>query len=195
MSQQESEHGYTLVWSNIFNIPTQRTPDVPHPYYLLWLWCPCCDSVGQKDCSKSQETWVGSSSGNLRGTLRKWLSFKLQFPPLSVIFVAWCFLDSSHPNNLEFCKPSCHFIFVPCYETLGKLLNMSTFWQVKVLVAQSCQTLCNPWTIASVLGISQARILEWVAIPFFRGSSWPRDGALVSGIVGRFFFVWATREA
>ena len=42
--------------------------------------------------------------------------------------------------------------------------------------------------------ILQARILEWVAIPFFRGSSWPRDQNWVSCIAGRFFTVWVTRE-
>ena len=46
-----------------------------------------------------------------------------------------------------------------------------------------------------VHGILQARILEWVAIPFSRGSSWPRDGTLVSCIAGRLFTVWGTREA
>ena len=46
-----------------------------------------------------------------------------------------------------------------------------------------------------VHGILQARILEWVAIPFSRGSSWPRDGPLVSCIAGRLFTVWGTREA
>ena len=40
----------------------------------------------------------------------------------------------------------------------------------------------------SVLGISQARVLEWVAISFFRGSSQPRDWTHVSCIAGRFFF-------
>ena len=44
-------------------------------------------------------------------------------------------------------------------------------------------------------GILQARILEWVAIPFSRGSSWPRDQTQVSYIAGRFFTFWATREA
>ena len=37
-------------------------------------------------------------------------------------------------------------------------------------------------------------MLEWVAIPFSKGSSWPRDQILVSCIAGRFFTVWATRE-
>ena len=45
------------------------------------------------------------------------------------------------------------------------------------------------------LGILQARLLEWVTVPFSRGSSRPRDGTQVSCIAGRFFTVWATREA
>ena len=47
----------------------------------------------------------------------------------------------------------------------------------------------------SVHGIFQARVLEWVTIPFSRGSSWPRDLTWVSHIAGRHFTVWATREA
>ena len=46
-----------------------------------------------------------------------------------------------------------------------------------------------------VHGILQARILEWVAVPFSRGSSQPRDRTQVSCIVGGFFTSWATREA
>ena len=48
---------------------------------------------------------------------------------------------------------------------------------------------------ASVHGILQATILEWVAIHFSRGSSGPRDGPRVSCIAGRFFPIWAPREA
>ena len=49
---------------------------------------------------------------------------------------------------------------------------------------------------SSVHGILQARILEWVAVPFSRnGSSQSRDQTQVSHIGGRFFTVWATREA
>ena len=47
----------------------------------------------------------------------------------------------------------------------------------------------------SVHGILQARILEWVALPFSRGSSQPKDRPWVSHIAGRFFTSWATREA
>ena len=48
---------------------------------------------------------------------------------------------------------------------------------------------------SSVHGILQARILEWVASPFSRGSSQPRDQNWVSCTAGRFFTIWATREA
>ena len=71
--------------------------------------------------------------------------------------------------------------------------------KVKMLVAQSCWTLCDPMDNSlpgsSVHGILQARILEWVAISSSRGSSWPRHRTWVSCIAGRFFTVWATREA
>ena len=71
--------------------------------------------------------------------------------------------------------------------------SSGTQLKVEVKVAQSCPTLCDQWTV--VHGILQARILEWVAFPFSRGSSQPRDWAQVSCIAGRFFTSWATREA
>ena len=68
-----------------------------------------------------------------------------------------------------------------------------------MFIAQSCLTLCNPMDCSppgsSVHGILQARILEWVAIPFSRGSSQARDQTQVSCIASRFFTIWATREA
>ena len=67
-----------------------------------------------------------------------------------------------------------------------------------VLVTQSCPTLCDPmdWSPpdSSVHGILLARILEWAAIPFSRGSSWPRDWTQVSCTAGRFFTSWAIRK-
>ena len=55
--------------------------------------------------------------------------------------------------------------------------------KVKVKVAQSCPTLYDPMDYM-VLGILQARILEWVDIPLFRGPSQPRDGTQDSHITG-----------
>ena len=65
---------------------------------------------------------------------------------------------------------------------------------VNVKVAQSCLTLCKPMDY-TVHGILQARILEWVAFPFSRGSSQPRDRTQVFHIAGGFFTSWATKEA
>ena len=69
--------------------------------------------------------------------------------------------------------------------------------KVKVLVTQSCLTLCDPMDCSpsgsSVHGILQARILEGIAISFSRVSSWPRDRTWISRIAGRFFAIWAIR--
>ena len=66
--------------------------------------------------------------------------------------------------------------------------------EVKVQVTQSHPTLCDPMDY-TVHGILQARILEWAAFPFSRGSFQPRDQTQVSQIAGGFFNSWATREA
>ena len=73
-------------------------------------------------------------------------------------------------------------------------LVISSPRKVKVKVDQSCPTLCDLMDY-TVHGILQARILEWVAFPFSKGSSQPRDRAQVSLIAGRLFTSWATREA
>ena len=69
--------------------------------------------------------------------------------------------------------------------------------EVKVWVAQSWATLCDPMDCSppgsSVHGILQPRILEWVAIPFSRRSSQPRDWTLILQVY--IFTVWASREA
>ena len=57
---------------------------------------------------------------------------------------------------------------------------------VKVKFTQSCPTLCDPMDY-TVHGILQARILEWVAIPFCKGSSQPRDRTRVSHTADGFF--------
>ena len=64
----------------------------------------------------------------------------------------------------------------------------------EVKVTQSYPTLGEPMDY-TVHGILQTRVLEWVAFPFSRGSSQPRDWTQVSCIAGGFFTSWATREA
>ena len=65
--------------------------------------------------------------------------------------------------------------------------------EVKVKVIQPCPISCHPIDY-TVHGILQARILEWLAVPFSRESFQPRDQTQVSYIAGRFFISWATRE-
>ena len=60
--------------------------------------------------------------------------------------------------------------------------------KMKLKVVLSCPTLCDPIDY-TVHGILQARILEWVAVPFFRGSFQPRDQTQVCHTAGRFFTV------
>ena len=89
-----------------------------------------------------------------------------------------CSLKTSRPCNL-----------------LSSSLGICSYYYCG-LVTQSCPTLCDPTNCSpsgsSIHGILQARILEWIAIPFSRGSSWPRDRSQVSCIAGRFFTIWAT---
>ena len=84
--------------------------------------------------------------------------------------------------------------------SLAYFIHFPTFslLKVKVLVAQLCLTLCDPMNCSllgsSVYGILQARILEWVGVPFSRGSSQTGEWTQVSHTADRFFTIWATRE-
>jgi len=94
----------------------------------------------------------------------------------------------------------CKFLVTTYVRYLPSLGNTVQYKLGKLsVVAQLCQTLCDPMkcspSVSSVHGILQARILEWVAISFSRGSSRPRDWTCVFRITGRCFTLWATREA
>ena len=83
----------------------------------------------------------------------------------------------------------------PEYSGDMPLFTLTLLGYVEVLLTQSYPTLCDPMDCSSpgsfVCGILQARILEWVAISFSRGSSEPRDQTQVSCIVGEFLTIWA----
>ena len=74
-------------------------------------------------------------------------------------------------------------------------MGLSILWCLWkwVKIAQMCLTLCNPMNY-TVHGILQARILEWVAVPFSRGSSQPWDQIQSPSFAGRFFTSWATKD-
>ena len=112
------------------------------------------------------------------------LLFLNSFPWTSNIFNSFL-LQRKSPRSLA---PSSHYLILFLFESESE----SEFTQL-------CPTLSNPMDCSlsgsSVHGIFQARVLEWVAISFSRGSSWPRNRIQVSCIAGRCLTVWATREA
>ena len=102
-------------------------------------------------------------------------------------------------NSLAFCllPPKTLYICIMYSPNLPhQQKNPLNHSSVAVLVAQSCPTLWDPVTCrlpgSSVRGILQARILEWISIPFSRGYFWPKDWTQVSCTVGRFFTIWTT---
>ena len=86
------------------------------------------------------------------------------------------------------------------YMFLCFMMFLSTLWCIKCPNLCDCvkvkwKTLSHVWLFAipwTVYSLSQN--IEWVAFPFSRGCSQPRDRTQVSGIAGRFFTSWATRE-
>ena len=125
-----------------------------------------------------------NEGGNLQaqgaGSAEAWASTVWALRETAVVGIEWSgkFRESLRPDT------SGH----ACVKDFG------IYPKVKVKVTQSCPTLCDPmdYTVHRIL---QARILEWVAFPFFGGSSQPRDWNQVSHITGRFFTNWAPREA
>ena len=111
----------------------------------------------------------------------------------------WTIMKTSETTWTKYLITSCLQIELwPCSLLFWKykFLLLSSFGvkaSNKVKIAQSCPTLCDPMDYSP--GILQARILEWVAFPFSRGSSQPRDQTQVSCIARRFFTSWATKEA
>ena len=96
-----------------------------------------------------------------------------------------CFVHWYRSNSTNKC-------IVPKFLTLGNITIKMFSWMmvVVVLVAKLCLTLCDPMDCSppgsSVHGISQARILEWVVVPFSRWSSWPRGQTWVFCTAGGF---------
>ena len=87
-------------------------------------------------------------------------------------------------------KPHQYSCLENSMDRLAGVHGVTKSW-TEMIVTQSCLTLCDPMNY-TVCGILQARLLEWLAIPFSRGSSQPTDQTQVSRIAGRFFSIWAT---
>ena len=91
----------------------------------------------------------------------------------------WCLNSWSRANNSE-------MISIP------RVLSSSRGSKSESEVTQSCPILCDPMDCSlwgsSIHGIFQARVLEWVAVPFSRGSSQLRDWTRGSSIASRWFY-------
>ena len=100
-------------------------------------------------------------------------------------------------NSVQFS----HSLMADSFQSMGcntpASLSLTIFWSlpkfmsIQLVMSPKHLTLCRP---LSFIGISQARILEWIAIYFSIGPSWPRNQTPISCIAGRFFTDWATRD-
>ena len=139
-----------------------------------------------------------------------WWIFRLLPCPGSVISAAMNIGVYVHPDvnylvRLKMVKIVCFILYIFYHNKKKNILNrqlvprLGGFLFSESEIAQLCLTLCNPMDYSlpgsSIRGIFQARVLEWVAISFSRGSSWPRDWTWVSQIAGRHFTISGTREA
>ena len=106
-------------------------------------------------------------------------------------------LDCIH-SYLAICHVFFHQIWKSIWGSPNIKRDLVYAWRSEVKVTQLCPTPCNSMDYSSpgssVHGIFQARTLEWVVVPFSRGSFQPRDQSYVSHTASRFFTVWATRE-
>ena len=103
-------------------------------------------------------------------------------------------LSSPSGNPLKMLSLVSGLTILPLSSSLEAQVKSGTRSQNSLMMlcyARLSLTLCDPMdcspTGSSVQGISQARVLEWVAISFSRGSSWPRNWTCVSCIAGKFF--------
>ena len=126
----------------------------------------------------------------------------VHYSPLTYLFYSWNFVhfDPRHPpcpSPTPHLATTTDSLYLWAWFFFFFVFLIYHIWNE--VVTQLCPTLCDPVDCSlpgcSVHGILQARILEWVAISFSRGSSQPRDQTWVCRIAGRRFTLWATREA
>ena len=132
--------------------------------------------------------------------------------PIKILELIWRRLFSSSLNKycstvedvcgrVSFWDHSVYFVLFLIFPSPA-LWSWNTVyqWRPRVRTLSKWKSLSRVWLFVTpmdytVLGILQARILEWVTFPFSRGSSQPRDETQVFHIAGRFFTNWAIREA
>ena len=166
-----------------------------HPWYIKFVF--------------PHTLWIFESKETFRITLDKWLSSMVDFVPHGISCNLWRRFWLSQLGQEGVCtidilgmEPGTGLNILqstgrssaqpPTEEFPAQEVNSVNIEKLKV--AQSCWTLCHPMD-CTVHWILQARILEWVAFLFSKGSSQPRDGTQVSHVAGGFYTIWATRKA
>ena len=163
-----------------------------HPNMIRRLKLPLCKMLKLTEANRQlkKDKMVSKASCSFS------LVFLSEVPPLSLFLLYCLHLLHTLSSHILFLLPN--FTFSTKLSPLPYPMNLSEpvslkssvlrrESEAKVSVSQLCLTLCDPWTVASIHGILQARILEWVIIPISRGSSRPRDQTWVSLIAGRHF--------
>ena len=107
-------------------------------------------------------------------------------------FLNWCRVDLQFYISFSLTAKGSSHIYV-LYAFFFRFFSIIGYYR-ESRSPQSCPTTCDPMDYTA-RGILQARILEWVAFPFSRWSSQPRDQTQVSHIAGRFFTNWVAWEA
>ena len=121
----------------------------------------------------------------------------LTVPGRSYNLWSWTGVDGITMNSCLFKYTHTHRLYIYIY-THTHTHTHTTEACVLSYSVMSCSLLlmdCIAHQAPLSMGILQARILEWVAMPSSRGSSQPREQIQVFHIAGRFFNIWATRKA
>ena len=177
-----------------------------HSSILAWKipWTEDPGGLQSMDPQRVQHDWA---------TEHAYFGKSRRFTLMGRLWLSWC-VFRTRGNELKWQKfpvfqqtskallsqASWQLFKTPCCHTYSKPVVNSPSTSVikKVLVTQSCLTLCDPVDSSlagsSVHGIFQAKILQWVAIPFSWGSSQLRDQTWIPHIASRFFTIWATRK-
>ena len=152
--------------------------------------------------SSFSECWILSQLFTLFFTFIKRLFSSSLLSAISVVSFAYLrlliFLPAIYISACASSSPV--FLMMYCAYKLNKQGDNIQPWHIVCVPVcfSHVQLFCDPMNCSlsgsSVHGILQVRILEWVAIPFSRQSSWPRDRTWVSYIARRFFTIWTTRE-
>ena len=171
-----------------------------HPSILAWE-IPWTDALGKLQIQGVTKQLDTTWQLNNNRISNRYFHISMDGNYFAAFKSMWCVKEISGPpawqltGKLPFRNVvSQHLLFSPNLQVWSRHLNFVCYGLIAVM-SDSCQPLDYSPPGSSVHRILQARILEWIAISFSRGSFQPRDRTWVSCIAGRFFTICATREA